>query len=237
MRYGVPVDLLSDRGASFLSELMHEVCSLMGIHKVNTTAYHPQTDGLVERFNRTLIDMLAKTVDRRGRDWDTQLPYVLFAYRASLQESTRESPFFLLYGRDPRLPTEPALSCPIRRTYLEIDDYKSELALGLTKAWKMAREKVEKAQKHQKKFYDQRARKPTIRVGDRVFLFMPAATTGKTHKFARPFHGPYRVLEVTNSNAKIVPVDKTQSTPIFVSVSRLRHCVREIPDGEVWPSA
>ena len=61
-RHGVPRQLLSDRGPSFLSKLMLEVCSVMGIKKVNTTAYHPQTDGLIERFNRTLVDMLAKTV-------------------------------------------------------------------------------------------------------------------------------------------------------------------------------
>jgi len=69
-----------------------------GSVEFNTTAYHPQTDGLVERFNHTLIDMLAKRVERSGRDWDTQIPYVLFAYRASLQESTGESPFFRCMG-------------------------------------------------------------------------------------------------------------------------------------------
>ena len=109
-RHGVPAELLSDRGRSFLSDLMQEVYQLMGVHKLNTTAYHPQTDGLVERFNRTLTDMLAKSVERNGHDWDQHLPFVLFAYRASLQASTQESPFYLLYGRDPRLPTETALS-------------------------------------------------------------------------------------------------------------------------------
>ena len=79
-RHGVPVELLSDRGSAFLSHLLQEVCQLLGIHRVNTTAYHPQTDGLVERFNRTLIDMLAKRVEPSGRDWDRQIPYVLFTY-------------------------------------------------------------------------------------------------------------------------------------------------------------
>ena len=69
-RHGVPKELLSDRGANFLSALMQEVCSLMGIKKANTTAYHSQIDGLIERFNHTLIAMLAKTVENRGRDWD-----------------------------------------------------------------------------------------------------------------------------------------------------------------------
>jgi transposase InsO family protein len=59
-RHGVPAELLLDRGANFLSGLLHNVNTLLGIKKTNTTAYHPQTDGLVERFNRTLLDMLAK---------------------------------------------------------------------------------------------------------------------------------------------------------------------------------
>ena len=110
-RHGVPAEVLSDRGRAFLSGLMKEVQALLGFHKVNTSAYHPQTDGLVERFNRTLTAMLAKTAEKGGKDWDLRLPYVLFAYRASQQQSTRESPFYLLYGRDPRLPNESML-CP-----------------------------------------------------------------------------------------------------------------------------
>ena len=106
-RHGVPAEVLSDRGQAFLSGLLKEVEALLGFHKVNTTVYHPQTDG---RFNRTLTAMLVKTVQSGGRKWDHHLPYVLFAYRASLQKSTQESPFYLLYGRDQRLPTESVLS-------------------------------------------------------------------------------------------------------------------------------
>ena len=72
---------------------------------MNTTAYHPQTDELAEHFNITLTDMLAKRVEQSGRDWNANLPFVLFAYRASLQELTKELPFYLLYGCGPRLPT------------------------------------------------------------------------------------------------------------------------------------
>ena len=104
-RHGVPAQLLSDRGKAFLSLLLREVCEILGVKKLNTTAYHPQTDGLVERFNRTLTNMLAKRVERNGPDWDIQLPYVLFAYRSCIQESTQESPFFLVHGRDPRIPS------------------------------------------------------------------------------------------------------------------------------------
>ena len=99
-RHGVPRKLLSDRGANFLSKLMIELYKLLGIQKVNTTAYHPQTDGLVERFNRTLTDTLAKSAKDNRRNWDKRLPQVLFAYRTSPQESTELTPFMLLHGRE-----------------------------------------------------------------------------------------------------------------------------------------
>ena len=89
-RHGVPSQLLSDRGAAFLSYLMTEICKLLDTDKLNTTVYHPQTNGLTERFNRTLTSMLAKKVEQSGRDWDQHLPYILFAYRASMQESVKE---------------------------------------------------------------------------------------------------------------------------------------------------
>ena len=109
-RHRVPEYFLSDRGPNFLSELMQEVCRLLGTTKVNTSGYHPQCDGLVEKFNNTLINMLAKSVNKYGHDWDIQLPYVLFVYRAAVQESTQVSPFQMLCGREPVLPHEQALN-------------------------------------------------------------------------------------------------------------------------------
>ena len=150
-RHGVPAELLSNRGKAFLSCLTSEMYKLMGIHKMNTTAYHPQT---CEWFNRILIDMLAKTSSRHGADWDDQLPFVLFAYWSSLQHYTRESPFFLLYGCDPRLPTEEALPAPTDRTEKDLDVYRSELMQRVTEAWTLAWESVKKAQLNQKRFHD-----------------------------------------------------------------------------------
>ena len=137
-QHGVPKELLSDHGAAFLSKLMHEIYLLMGIHKVSTTAYHPQTDGLVERFHCTLTSMLAKTTTPGSLDWDERLPFVLFSYRCSVQQSTGESPFFLLYGRDPQLPTEEALSKLMEQCYLDSDDYRSQLVQNLSDAWECA---------------------------------------------------------------------------------------------------
>ena len=139
-RHGVPRELLSDRGAAFLSGLMKEVYRLMGIHKANTTAYHPQTDGLGERFNCTLIAMLSKPLAANGRDWDERVPFVLFAFRASPLHSTGECPFFLMYGKDPVLPTDAVLNPPPVRCAIHLDDYKTHVVQNMSEAWDIARQ-------------------------------------------------------------------------------------------------
>ena len=106
----MPEYLVSDQGTTLLSSLMQEVYEITGIHKLSTTAYHPQTGGLVENFNRTLRAMVAKYAAKYGTDWDEHLPYLLFSYRTKPHESIRESPFFLLYGRDAHIPCESVLS-------------------------------------------------------------------------------------------------------------------------------
>ena len=233
-RHGVPRELLSDRGAAFLSKLLHEIYRLMGIHKTSTTAYHPQTDGLVERFHRILTSMLSKTTQPGGVDWDDRLPYVLFSYRCSEQESIRESPFFMVYGRDPVLPIDEALSEPADRCYQDADDYRSTVLSNLQNAWSAAKKNVEQAQKRQKKQHDKKSRMPIFSEGDRVFVFMPAAKSCKAYKFARPFHGPYRIVKLYDNGADVRPIDRPQETPIRVPFDRLRMCPEEVPN-ESWP--
>ena len=120
----MPGELLSDQGSAFLSKMMIKLYGLLGTKKVSTTACHPQTDRLVERFNCTLTDMLSKKVHRLGKDWDVQLPYVLFAYRSSPQESTRESHFFFLYGRNTTFPSKSVFNSrtPITREIVDLKD-------------------------------------------------------------------------------------------------------------------
>ena len=170
--------------------------------------------------------MLANTVDKRGPEWDVRLLYVLFAYRACQQSSTQESPFFLLYGQDPRLPTPAVLSPKESCALKDLKEYGMELYSRMLEAWELARQ-------HQKNVYDRGTKNP-FRAGERVFLFKPAERTGARRKFARPFHGPYRLVEVGTNTARICPVDKPESEPILVSLDRLRRCPEEVRD-EFWP--
>ena len=220
-RHGVPSQLLSDRGGAFLSKLLQEIAALLGFHKVNTSAYHPQTDGLVERFNRTLIDMLAKTAEQNGKNWDEKLPFVLFAYRTAVQESTGESPFRLLYGRDPKLPTEDALSCPVDSSQVDLSNYKTEVSLNMAEAWKLAQERISKAQTHQKKQHDKLVKNSKFSEGDFVFLYDPSLKTGKAYKFAKPFCGPYKIVYLVKGGAEIQLVAKSKSKLIRVAFNQL----------------
>ncbi len=133
-RHGIPEQLISDRGTNFLSELISGICEVLGVKKLNMSGYHPQTDGLVEKFNFTLINMIAKCCETRQHDWDDHLPPLLFAYRSVVQESTKESPLFLLYGRDPRIPSSTVLS-QTRSVYsIDTADYRTELMVSLVEA-------------------------------------------------------------------------------------------------------
>ena len=99
-RYGVPKEILTDQGSNFTSQLLQVLYKLLGVKLIKTMPHHPQADGLVERFNKTLKDLLRRIIQGEGREWEKYLPYVLFAYREVPQESTGFSPFELIFGRD-----------------------------------------------------------------------------------------------------------------------------------------
>ena len=105
-RYGVPTQLHSDQGSNLNAEVKQKLCQLLGIQRTRTTACHPQGNGQVERFNRTVEAMLAKMVGEHHRDWDKYLQKALFAYRTSLHDTTGYSPYLANFGRSPALPVD-----------------------------------------------------------------------------------------------------------------------------------
>ena len=143
-RHGVHEELLSDRGSNFLSDLILELCCVLGM-KINTSGYHPQTDGLVEKFNSTILAMLAICTDGSIIEWDKKLPFVLFAYRSTILSSTKESPFFLLYGRDPRLLSGSILDQARPEYLVDMEDYRTELLMNVRAARELALVNIKEA--------------------------------------------------------------------------------------------
>ena len=99
-----------------------------------------QTNGLTERFNRTLTDMLAKRVERNGKGWDTHIHlFFLFSYRVSVQKSVKESLFYLLYDHDPRLLTTLEVDTMSYDEEIDVNSYKREVSTKLAEAWELAK--------------------------------------------------------------------------------------------------
>lgn len=140
-----------------------------------------------------------------------------------------------MYGRDARLPTATGITAPTERELVDLSDFGESLLTNLSEARGLARKSIQNSQQKQKQNYDKKARAGNFRVGERAFLYKPAAKSGKAYKFARPYYGPYRIVEVTSNDAKICPVDKPDEEPIFVALDRLRRCPEEIGD-EFWPA-
>ena len=193
-RVGIPDEILTDQGTNFTSRLMHLFNQQLGISAIKTTPYHPQTDGLVERFNQTLKKMLQKFVTDTGKDWDRWLPFVLFAYREVPQASTGFSPFELLYGWDVQGPLdllrkewEAPSTKPNDRNIVQ---YVLEMRDRLSRYQEEAALNLRQAQQSQKTWYDQQARQREFQPGQKVLLLLPSSTC----KLLAKWQGPYTIV-------------------------------------------
>ena len=233
-RFGVPSQIHSDQGAQFESNLFQALCRILGIEKTRTTPYHPQSDGLVERFNRTLEDMLSKVTETNHKNWDDCLPLVMMAYRSSIHETTGESPVRMMLGRDIQLPVHLMLGKGIPETQSVVSgvDYVKELRENLHKIHNISREKLLKSSDSQRKAYDFRKYFKSYAVGDTVYLHSSARKQGTSSKFHLPWTGPflvvgkvsdlvYRIQRSSKSDLKYVHHDETCSCQIGQLVTRI----------------
>ena len=223
-RHGAPRTLLSDRGKNFLSNLVREVCNLYSIKKLNTSAYNPACDGLVERLNSTLCQTLSMFVSKHQKDWDTFIPAALLAIRTSPSESTGESPFYLLYGREPLLPMDVSL-LPPSDPASSIEEHRRKIVKQIELAQQIAKENIMRAQQKMKTYYDQHAAEPNFVEGHKVWVFTPKTYKGLSKKLLHNYHGPFRVVE------KLSPVHyrlrSCTNKPVssIVHANRMKHFV------------
>jgi len=185
-RHGIPERILSDRGPNFTSQLVKSLCRTLGISKLQTTAYHPQGNGVVERFHRTLADIIAKLSRKGGRDWEAWLPAALASYRSLPHCSTGYSPNYLTYGRElytqiPDLPPTEADS-----------EFRLRMRL-LRKAQTVARETIGHMWKKREKQVNQRRTPRNFHAGQGVFLRQMQPPPGIPKKYHCPWLGPFRI--------------------------------------------
>ena len=174
LQFGFPKRIHHDREPGFNSELSKELHRLAGIKMSNTTPYHPMGNGQSERFNKTLINMLKTIPEADKKNWKIYLSKLTFAYNSTVNKTTGFSPYFLLFGRQSRLPLDcifpvesdsgPALK---NRTH---DQFVREWKDSMEKAFHVANQRIKKSSDYNKKRYDAKIKNVAVELGDHVLL-------------------------------------------------------------------
>lgn len=212
---GIPEVLHSDQGQNFESTILKETLQAFGIAKSRTTAYHPQGDGMVERLNRSLLQLLRLYVDKQPADWERYLPLVLYAYRTAVHSSTGVSPFQLMFGRQPKS------SDFDHQLAFDVSSYQGHLQAKIAELRDLVETNLAEAAAHQKTTYDKHSIGRTFKVGDLVWLSVPTAG-----KLDPRWEGNWKIIgvkgpitmEISDGNRKKV-----------THINRLRHRVQPSP--------
>ena len=218
VRHGIPERLLTDQGKNFTSDLIRNLCRLLGTKKIQTTAYHPEGNGMVERLHRTIAGSMAHFVRKDGRDWDRWVPFALMAYRSIPHSSTGYSPNFMIFGREVRTPAEYQAE-PVVRSSTE-EYFPVVLRERLDEAYEEAVHRMERARAKRMAFCNKRRKQRAFKEGDLVYLHVPAIKPGHCRKFHMPWTGPHVISKrLSRVNYIILTADGRQ---IVVHINRLK---------------
>ena len=218
-RYGSPRHILSDMGANFVSEVVAESCKVLGVERLLTTPYRPQTDGLLEKFNDTITKNLAMYVNENHNDWDKYVRAIVYSYNTSVcTNSTQYSPYFLMFGHEPLGPLETVL--PIHESMKE---EVKETILKLQKVREIAKKNLDERRQKMKEIYDKTSNPVSFKPGQLVWIYFPEIKVGGSKKFFHNYSGPYILLEETRpTNFRVAHAHNNQPLKNEVHVNRMK---------------
>ena len=221
-RFSVPYIIHTDQGVQFESALFKEICDLFDVTRTRNSPYHPQCNGMTERVNQTIIQMLATSVDGSVKDWDRRLNFQLLAYRTTVHKSTGFSPFEMIFGYQPRIPLDCVVPTPDEAEVLTSNDLTAaqHYHLELARAYEIARENMGQAQRRAESVYDRKTFGKRFEVGQSVWLHLPVKPKGVASKFWRPWAPAKIIAKISDVDWKI-KLDKNKTVKI-VHFDRLR---------------
>ena len=212
LQTGFPAELISDAGTNFVSNIVAEICRLLEITKYTVQPLDQKANGLAERFMATLANSLTQYISANQDDWCEYLPFVTFAYNSAEQRSVGDSPFFLMYHRDPRIPLDNLLAHRVS-TYAEDIKPHDSFAMNFQLAWQNARDNLQQQQLRQKQQYDKTARPSKITTGDKVLIRRSQNKPGLSSKLTYQFEGPYRCVRIEGNHLFVTPINKPNAEP------------------------
>ena len=223
-RYGAPRYILTDRGANFLSSLVHALCDIFSIKRRHTSSYHPQSNGRCERFNRFINKSLRTMVNESQEDWPLILPAIMMAYRCTpATHSTEVSPYFICFGKEMLTPIETAINPNITEVS---PNYRETLKLFIDNikiARQVAAENLQRHQEYNKMYYDQNAEPLKYKLGDLVWLWDPTTPVGYSKKLKARWVGPYRISQIGDHNTYRLRHYRTDlPTDTLINAQRLK---------------
>ena len=225
LEYGLMNQVVSDRGSQFMSQVFKALANAAGVKHTPSTSYHPQTNGLTERFNHTLCVMLSMYVHDNQSDWDLYLPFVQYAYRDTPHTSTGYSPFELLRTYRPNSLIDfkfPDVSLELLNSNPRgVESLKERIKTMHADVLK----RLQAARERQAEYYDQGRRDVSFKLGDRVWFYWPArGVAAHKLKLSIPWSGPYWVKEKLGPvNYKLMKPDGSILKQT-VHVDRLKPC-------------
>ena len=202
-RYGLPKFILSDNGPQFVSNLFYSFCKTLGVQQKFTANYHPQCN-MTERVNRTLKPMIAIYAQKQPQSWDREIQKLAFAIRTSINETTGETPAFLMFGRDIKGPLDMMVGDPVEGPppntleHVQIQEYKTSLLKNLKCAYFTAMEHSEIQKLNQKTKYDLHTSIKQYNEGDLVWVAIPTSQIGGnviSGKLQPSYQGPCQITK------------------------------------------
>ena len=220
--YGAPAKLLTDQGREFDNVLLHTLCTLIGTEKIRTSAKHPQSNGEVERFNRTLAVSLSMYIEGTHKSWDRYVQKVAYAYNTSVHATTGFSPFFLMFGREPFSLFDRWI-LPEQVLPTDAGTYVENMRKQLDEAYANVSKAIASAKLVAKDNYDRKENCVPYKINDLVLLYSDAAKPGTAHKFNNYFSDPKMIVEVLGNHLyKIRDQAKPRAKPEIVHFNRLK---------------
>lgn len=213
--YGSPRYILTDLGSNFVGQLIQDLCKLFKIKKLQTTAFHPQANGSVEKSHQLFTNYLKHFINTNQDNWCELLPFASFAINTNVHTGTKHVPFELVFGRQAAIPSASHQPPPFTYNY---DDYLMELRQRLHLSHKEARDHLEKSKAIYKHYYDRTLKPVNFNVGDQVLLQNEQVKKGTSRKLTPSWLGPFLVEAVEGVNVVIKIGRKTQK----VHMNRLK---------------